>query len=140
MAGVQFGRLKHRRDSFHRDQDPAPPPCIGTSGFIGLYGCCRAVPAPGSESYTVSAATAAMDHNRKVRAASAENDRRAVALKDYEQRSAQALATALDSSLRPKSASLLLRLQSKFKDGARSTELGTEVHDGHAMVSRNEAP
>ena len=75
-----------------------------------------------------------MEHNRKVRAAVAENARRKISLKDYEQRSAQALATALDTSLRPKAASLLLRLQSKFKDGARSSELGTEVHNGHAMV------
>ena len=75
-----------------------------------------------------------MEHNRKVRAAVAENERRKVALKDYEQRSAQVLATALDMSLRPKAASLLLRLQAKFKDGARSADLGTDVHDRHAMA------
>ena len=99
------------------------------SGFTAVV-----VPASGDAGYTIGAATAAMEHNRKVRAATAENTRRKISLKDYEQRSAQALATAVDTSLRPKAASLLLRLQSKFKDGTRSTELGTDVHDGHAMV------
>eukprot|EP00966_Prymnesium_polylepis_P216864 5019785-Prymnesium_polylepis.1 len=75
-----------------------------------------------------------MHHNRKVKAAEAENSRRKVSLRDYEQRSAQALATALDTSLRPKSASLLKRLQTKFKDAPLSTEIGTDVYDGHAMV------
>eukprot|EP00966_Prymnesium_polylepis_P184326 4272404-Prymnesium_polylepis.1 len=58
-----------------------------------------------------------MEHNRKVRAAIAENARRKISLRDYEQRSAPALATALDTSLRPNAASLLFRLQAKFKDG-----------------------
>eukprot|EP00966_Prymnesium_polylepis_P139947 3233228-Prymnesium_polylepis.1 len=75
-----------------------------------------------------------MEHNRRVKVAEAENSRRKVILRDYEQRSAQALATALDTSLRPKAASLLKRLKDKYKDATRSMELGTEVFDGHAMV------
>ena len=129
-----FNAVISNTDAIHFIAKKTPPRLhalepADLSGFSAVV-----VPPPGSESYTVGAATAAMDHNRKVRAAIAENDRRRVSLKDYEQRSAQALATALDTSLRPKSASLLLRLQSKFKDGTRSSELGTDVHDGHAMV------
>ena len=78
MAGVQyFGCLKHRCDSFYREQDPPRLHALepaDLSGFTAVALCQHLA----LESYTVSAATAAMDHNRKVRAASAENDRRAV--------------------------------------------------------------
>ena len=83
-----FNSVVSNTDAIHFIANKTPPRLhalepADLSGFSAVV-----VPAPGSESYTVSAATAAMDHNRKVRAANAENDRRRVALKDYEQRSA----------------------------------------------------
>ena len=83
---------------------------------------------------------AAVEHNRKVAAATAENARRKAVLIDHKTRSATALAAALDAALRPKAASLLLRLQKAHRDVAASSSLGADVYDGHAFVKtmRNE--
>ena len=77
---------------------------------------------------------AAVEHNRKVESAVAENKRRTVMLDDLKRRSATALATALDTALRPKAAALLLRLQRKHKNVSASASLGSPVYDGHAFV------
>ena len=77
---------------------------------------------------------AAVEHNRKVEAATAENKRRAVMLDDHKRRSATALATALDTALRPKAAALLLRMQKKHKDASATAALGSPVYDGHAFI------
>eukprot|EP00966_Prymnesium_polylepis_P187969 4357320-Prymnesium_polylepis.1 len=92
------------------------PTRVGTIRYV--------VPQPTDAAYSVSSATSAMEHNRRVKVAEAENTRRKVSLRYYEQRSAQALATALDTSLRPKAASLLTRLKEKHKDATRTTDLG----------------
>ena len=52
----------------------------------------------------------ALEHNRKVRVAVAENARRKQAREDAELKAAVALAAALDTALRPKSTALLFRL------------------------------
>ena len=75
-----------------------------------------------------------IDHNRRVRAAVAENKRRAAMRTDYRWQSATALATALDTALRPKAASLLFRLQKAHRNASRSTLLGTDIYDGHEFV------
>ena len=131
MATLPFNLVVSNTDAIHFIAKKVPPRLhslepADLSGFTAVV-----VPASGDTGYTISAATAAMEHNRKVRAAVAENARRKV---HSWTTSSAPLATALDTSLRPKAASLLLRLQAKFKDGTRSSELGTEVHDGHAMV------
>jgi hypothetical protein len=64
-----------------------------------------------------------VDHNRRVRAALAENTRRTSMRSDHRWQSATALATALDTALRPKAASLLFRLQKAHRHTARSTQL-----------------
>eukprot|EP00966_Prymnesium_polylepis_P244091 5645012-Prymnesium_polylepis.1 len=71
---------------------------------------------------------AGLEHNRKVAAAKAENDRRKALLIDHQTRSATALAAALDAALRPKgkAASPLLRLQKAHCDTAASSSLGTD--------------
>ena len=56
-----------------------------------------------------------MEHNRKVRAAVAENSRREISLKDYEQRSAQALATALDTYNVPSTKALFKAYETALK-------------------------
>ena len=88
---------------------------------------------------TVPAATEAsymkaVGHNRHVRAAVAENTRRATMRDDHQWHSATSLAAALDTALRPKAASLLFRLQKKHRDATRSTKLGTDQYDGHAFL------
>lgn len=75
-----------------------------------------------------------VDHNRKVRAAKAENTRRAAMRLDHEWQSANALAAALDTQMRPRAASLLFRLQAMHRDPTRSTRLATNQYNGHAFV------
>eukprot|EP00966_Prymnesium_polylepis_P220122 5092168-Prymnesium_polylepis.1 len=89
---------------------------------------------PAASESNVHSRTSAIEHNRRIKAAVAENARRATVYKDYEKRSAQALATALDTALRPKAGSLLSRLKRKFRDDADSQKMGCDVYDGHAMV------
>jgi hypothetical protein len=57
------------------------------------------VPAVGNE---LNEHLAALEHNRKMAAAKAENDRRKALLIDHQTRSATALAAALDAALQPK--------------------------------------
>eukprot|EP00966_Prymnesium_polylepis_P283824 6556804-Prymnesium_polylepis.1 len=64
-----------------------------------------AVPPVGSK---LNEHLAALEHNRKVAAAKAKNERRKAMLIDHKSRSATSLASALDAALRPKAASLLL--------------------------------
>eukprot|EP00966_Prymnesium_polylepis_P253609 5862044-Prymnesium_polylepis.1 len=98
---------------------------VNFSGYTAV-----AVPAASS----LSQHLAAVEHNRKVEAATAENARRLVLLEDFKSRSATALAAALDASLRPKSAALLLRLQKAHKNVAASAALMSPVYDGHAFI------
>ena len=64
---------------------------------------------------------AAVDHNRKVRAAVQENVRKQQAREGAQLRSAIALATALDTALRPNAMSLLTRLQTAHHNATEST-------------------
>eukprot|EP00966_Prymnesium_polylepis_P153469 3544332-Prymnesium_polylepis.1 len=63
----------------------------------------------------------------------AENERRKAMLIDHKARSATSLASALDAALRPKAASLLLRLQKRHRDASASAALGSDVYNGHAF-------
>ena len=89
---------------------------------------------PASSESNAAAVSAAQKHNQFIKTSHAENARKRVLLADYKQRSAQALYTALDASLRPKAGSLLSRLMKAHRDAAASNAMGTDVYDGHAMV------
>ena len=89
---------------------------------------------PASSETNAAAVSAAQKHNQFIKTSHAENARKRVLLADYKQRSAQALYTALDASLRPKAGSLLSRLMKAHRDAAASNAMGTDVYDGHAMV------
>jgi hypothetical protein len=95
------------------------------------------VPAVGNK---LNEPLAALEHDRKVAATKAENDRRKALLIDHQTRLATALAAALDAALRPKAASLLLRLQKAHRDTAASSSLGTDVYDGHDPSAQRSCP
>ena len=77
------------------------PPRLSSLDPVNLSGY-TAVAVPAA-STSLTQHLAAVEHNRKVEAASAENTRRKILLEDHRSRSATALAAALDASLRPKS-------------------------------------
>ena len=127
----QFNNVLSSSDAVHFIAGRTPPRLsaldpIDMSGYTAVT-----VPAVGNK---LNEHLAALEHNRKVAAAQAENVRRKAMLLDHASRSATSLASALDASLRPKAASLLLRMQKKHRDAAASAALGTDVYDGHAFV------
>eukprot|EP00966_Prymnesium_polylepis_P249530 5769058-Prymnesium_polylepis.1 len=116
------------------------PPRLVSLDPIDISGYTVAtVPAVGNK---LNEHLAALEHNRKVAAAKAENDRRKAILIDHQTRSATALDAALDAALRPKAASLLLRLQKAHRDILASSTLGTDVYDASSRpyVTRERAP
>ena len=127
----QFSNVLTSSDAVHFIASRTPPRLVSLDP-IDLTGyTVVTVPTAGTK---LNEHLAALEHNRKVAAAIAENARRKALLVDHKTRSATALAAALDAALRPKAASLLLRLQKAHRDVAASSSLGADVYDGHAFV------